>query len=585
MSANTLTDITTGDIITATHKNEIHSAFNGDFVGRNSSGAPTSGQNLGTASIPWGTLRANALVVGGSSVDTSQVATPPFRVVSGATRSGASQALYITPAGTSGGLSATVEGTPTPLSFDVNGTSYTLSADLTVSSLTAAPSTNNTCLVNDTNAADQAATRIWGEENPYSQNKEITIDTVGTEISSRDGELAAFQLSSEIFLARIDTTNNRLHKCRRGYFFNSSGNPIQRETLANNDTITLLSLGYLFLDSDLTTVDVTYNEPFYGFTEPSSPATGDYWYDTEDNLWMRYNGSAFVSVTRTFIGLVAINTADCIGARAQQFDVRFKDDNTLDLEIFSTEVIQASSFGAKVNVNGTEINFGSTRPQWNITTDRAASTDMYSATEQSSTYYGAYLSDEGEEIFSDIEPMHFPEYGGLYHPFNMWRFVGEAFNNSSSQITLAQSESNPICYIRDSVGNGHDTSTFRRRFTTTDFQVGTIITRADTAGDGTSYTLRRDCKLIVNYTDERSGGTAQIGITANETTGTNIASLTAASGVKLIEGQIAVAGQRGHCSWGGDLPAGTRIGANTDSGPDTTDDDTQFSINILYQEK
>ena len=53
--------------------NEIHAAMNGDFVGRNSSGVPASGQNLGTAAIPWGSIRTNALVIGGTAVDASQI--------------------------------------------------------------------------------------------------------------------------------------------------------------------------------------------------------------------------------------------------------------------------------------------------------------------------------------------------------------------------------------------------------------------------------------------------------------------------------------------------------------------------------
>lgn len=433
MGTNTLTPKVAGATIFHTDPNELQTALNTDFVGRNSSGVPTPGQNLGTAAIPWGTLRAGALVINGSSVDTTQVATPPYRVVSGATRAASNQPAFLVPNGSA--LSVIVDGTPTSLVYDVNGQSYTLSADITKSSLTAAPSSNNTCLVNDSTLADAYETRVVGENGyhlPY-----ITIDTIGSEISALDGKTASFLLGTEIFICRVDTTNNRLINCRRGFFYNSSLAPLNRETIANNDTITLLKTGWLFLDSDGTTVDVTYNEPVYSFTSPASPATGDYWFDLGTNLWKRYDGASFQTISRTFIGWVANSSSACIGARCVTFDATFKSDDTIVPSVQSTEIVRGSVVGGLVSVAGNRIEYKSTRPTWNITTDLASSADLYSATEQASRNYYLYVSDEGEEIISDIHPYVRPDLLGKYHPHNPWRAIGYAFNNGSSNITGA----------------------------------------------------------------------------------------------------------------------------------------------------
>ena len=58
---NTLTDWVTGNTITADRLNDIHEAIRGDFVGRNSSNAPTAGKNLGNSTYPWGPIYSNQL--------------------------------------------------------------------------------------------------------------------------------------------------------------------------------------------------------------------------------------------------------------------------------------------------------------------------------------------------------------------------------------------------------------------------------------------------------------------------------------------------------------------------------------------
>src|SRR5437868_6729569 len=99
MGSNTLNNRSAGQTILDTFFNDIHTALDGDLIGRNSSGVPTSGQNLGTAAIPWGAIRANSLVLNGSSVDTSKLTSPSNRVISGKKRSTSNQPAFITPNG------------------------------------------------------------------------------------------------------------------------------------------------------------------------------------------------------------------------------------------------------------------------------------------------------------------------------------------------------------------------------------------------------------------------------------------------------------------------------------------------------
>ena len=464
MGTNNLNNRSSGETIVQAFFNDIHTAMNSDFVGRNSSGVPTSGQSLGTAAFPWGTARLDGLVVGGSTVDVSQVSASPFRVVSGTTRSGSNQPAYLDPAGSAGGASVTLLATTTNLVIDINGVAVSITSDIVKSGLTLAPSSNNTALVNDSDAADEEVTRRWGEASNTTTGSgkiiknQITIDTIGSAISAKDGELAAFKINDgandEFFLCRIDTTNNRLHQCFRGFFYDSSINPINRLKFANNDTITLLSLGFFFIDSDGSTLDVTFNEPVYDFTQPSGVVTGDYWFDLGTTLWKRFDGASFITVNRTFIGYVALDDTDALGCRSVDFDANFKTDNTLELELFSTSIAKGRNRFSKINVQGIEIDYVVSQPLWNITTDLAGSADMYDATEQASREYHFYVKDTGEEVISDISPYIRPDLRGKFHPHNPWRWCGSGFNNSSSDFTIVGDE-----VRKDNIGAIYNEST------------------------------------------------------------------------------------------------------------------------------
>ena len=434
MGTNTLTDRANGQTILDVFFNDIHSAMNGDFVGRNSSGVATSLQNLGTNAIPWGSAYINSLILDGSAVDTSLLTAPKNRIVSGKVRTTSNQPQFLLPNGAA--ASFTLEAATTNLVLDIDGVASTVSTDIVKSSLTVGPSTTHTALVDDTDAADQESTKTWGE---YGAEKEtITVDTMGAEFQNFIGQWQIVQIAgtaTEYALVYVKSATE-LTNAYRGFFTNSSSVPVNRVGFTNNDTITVLSTGWVFMENDSATVDVSYKTPIRSFTAPSSPAAGDYWYDLANETWKRYDGASFQIINRILIGVVGIDSSNCVCARSFDTFAKYEETNNIEVEIQTTEIVQFKNQNSKINVYGNEFEYGFNHESWNMTTDLASSADMYNATEQASTTYYLYLSDAGETIISDISPHFRPDLKGWYHPHNTWRLAGKAHNDGSSDITL-----------------------------------------------------------------------------------------------------------------------------------------------------
>jgi hypothetical protein len=346
------------------------------------------------------------------------------RLVSGRVRTGSQQPTFLVPNGAA--RTVKLDGAPTSFIYYVDGIGYTIDADTTLTNLTAAPSSQNTCLVNDANAADQDWTKYAGE-----YGTEITIDNIGTEISSLVGKLAGFKLdngaTTEYFIAEIGT--NKLSRAKRGYFFDSTDAPIPRIVFSNNDTITLMKLTWIFAKSD-ETLTATYNPPVWGKDEPSSPALGDYWFDTDNNIWKVYGVGSFSAASATLVGVCIQDTSNTVGARSFEFFGNYTATNTVELSYSSATTLKALNYGSQINVWGTTIKNEHGIWTWDITADRDSG-----VSETSSTYYFFYITEEGDKIISDIRPYDRQEdLYGFYHPHHSWRCVGSAFNNSSSDL-------------------------------------------------------------------------------------------------------------------------------------------------------
>lgn len=428
MGTETLPDATTvasGLLIKAADFLTTNAAMQGVFVGRNTSGVPTSGQSLGTSLYPWGPLFADSITIGGSTIDLTGITSPANRIVSGATRTTSGQPQFLDPDGSA--ASVDLLGAATNLVLSINSATATVNTDITISGLTVAPSTNNTCLINDTYFADQDESKYFGEID--SDRPIITIDTVGSEITGRVGQFISLKTgTSEIMFGWLKSTTEFV-AVKRGYFFDSASPqvPIVRETIANNDTLTLMETGWIFVEDDGTTTDVTYLTPVYAYTAHSAPATGQYWYDISNVAWKRWSGSAWISVNRVPVGLCVIDASNCIAARSFDFYGNFQTENTIDAEVFSDEVVRSVETFNSVNVYGTDVLIENYPVEWDNTAD------METGGVAADTNYYCYLSTEGQPFISTERPYERNgDLRGRYHPYNNWRYIFEAVTDYNS---------------------------------------------------------------------------------------------------------------------------------------------------------
>lgn len=589
MSANTLNNRSIGQTILDTFFNDIHSALDGDFVGRGASGIPTSGQNLGTLALPWGALYCTTLNLGGSALDTSKIVSPANRIISGKIRATSNQPAFITPNG--GALSFILAGASTNLLVSIAGASVTVNTDITKSGLTAAPSSNNTCVVNDATASAQADTRQWGE---YWSNK-IIVGTVGSNITALVGTFASFKVVhsgvTEYFTAFVESSTLLSH-AYRGYFYDSSLNPINRVLLSNSDTITLMKQGFVFITNDATTVDVCYTVPTWSATSPTSPATGDYWFDLVNLIWKRYDGASWAIINRTLVGMVIMDATNCVAARSFDFYANYQGLNSIDLEIASTTVVRAKRQRQQISVAGKIIDFGSTLPTWNGTTNYASSSTDYYATLAISTNYYLYIKDDGTCVVSDIQPYYRPDLHGMYHPHNPWRSVGMTPTDGSSNFVQTQVGSGPVvgatknrAQIRMNTHAGFGgTDTSIPYFTNVTEQYGsafTVLTNNST--NGLKIRINEDGIYSFSFANDGNSSAAQsyAGLSLNSTQlTTSIIGITAADRLICCGVSLSSSGNYGNpigCSWTGFLKSGDIVRPHTDASVPNTSAHSSFS--------
>lgn len=351
------------------------------------------------------------------------------RIVSGRVLTTSAQPAFLVPNGAA--KTVKVDGTPTNFIYYVDGVEYTITTDVTLTGLTAAPSSNNTCLVNDAVAADQYWTKYAGED-----GSEIPVDNMGSEISALIGKFAAFKLAGstdEYFFGYVESAT-RLTKCRRGYFFDSADAPVPRAAYTNNDTITLMKLTWVFAKTDLT-LTATYNNPVWSDDEPSSPALGDYWFDLSANTWKVYGIGSYAVANATLVGICLQDATNTIAARSFEFFKNYDELNTIELIYESASQVKSRFPGGTISAWGTTVKNEYGVHTWDMTLDLESG-----VTEAASTYYYFYLTETGDKIISNKKPHDRREdLLGYYHPSQSWRCVGWAFNNASSNLEQVES--------------------------------------------------------------------------------------------------------------------------------------------------
>lgn len=430
MANNTLNSAYVGgDTILADHSKQHSTALSGDMVGRDANGVAASGQSLGTALLPWGTLHANAISIGGSVVDLSGLTASNYRIVSGRTSSSSQRPDFLRPDGTS--LNITIAGADTDLVLSIGGSTVTVSADITVLT-TAAPATNNTALINISGLSND----LWrGDDDP---SESIVIDAAGTAVVGEIGNYVAFQSSNgEIITGYLESATSIIN-VRRGVGFNSTGDWVGRANLSDDDTITLLNVGWLFIENDATTTEISGTEPVYSEQSPSNPNSGDYWFDTSDGNrnWKRYDGSTWVIVNRILIGITYSSSTECVAVECLDPELSVSNLNTVSMRLIGDEEIQSVDRQNYISVYGRTIQ---------LSTISFTTSDLQSGqTLEANTSYFAYLTEEGAEVLSNIKGRYRPDLRGDYHPAETWRLVGMVNTDADSDFELVWDENSRI---------------------------------------------------------------------------------------------------------------------------------------------
>lgn len=353
-----------------------------------------------------------------------------YRVISGRNRTASSQAIALVPAGNA--RTATLKGATTPFLYSIANTQYSVTADVNITQLTTAAATNNTCLINDDGLGGEEHTKYIGE-----YGTDLIVDNMGSNISSLAGKLAGFSLVSggntEYFVARVESST-RLTGVNRGFFFDSSDAPIPRIACSDNNTISLMKLTWLFINTN-GELAATYNEPRVSKEEPGSPAAGDYWFDLNSTAWKSF-ASSWSNASATLVGYCMQNTTATMCARSIDYFKAHDEVNNIYLTVYDATEIRSTKRGCRVTVNGSPVYYEEDYVRWDMDTDLDTG-----VSETANTQYFLYISELGKPVISDVAPAERPDLKGMYHPHHTWLCVGQAFNNASSDLSSVLSYS------------------------------------------------------------------------------------------------------------------------------------------------
>lgn len=360
-----------------------------------------------------------------ASVSTT-VKLPKNRIVSGRIKATSSQPIHLVPNGAA--ATVTIKGATTNFLFRVQDTEYTISTDVDATLLTQAPAANNTCLVNDGNLSNQPFRQYIG-----TNGRPIHVDTMGSEIVSLVGSYAAFKMTNagaeDTFFKAYVESSTELTEVSIGHYHDSTDALLGTIEVDDDDTITLMQLSWVFAKTDLT-LDVTYNIPVYSASTPAAPSVGDYWFDTANDLWNRYNGSAYIDATAQLVGECLQDATNTVAARSFfPTATSYSKTNSMRIRYASVSTLITARGFQELSVYGTDLSF-----EDSLTIDLA--TDFAAGeTEAASRYYFIYITEAGAPKIS----IHYPHYydgelRGWYHPGETWRYIGAFYNEASSNV-------------------------------------------------------------------------------------------------------------------------------------------------------
>ena len=349
---------------------------------------------------------------------------PTYRIVSGRTTGNSSQLCALIPAGGSS-AAVTLSASVTPFIYYIGGTQYSITANVTLSGLSLAPALANCTCTIVAGADNTQWTKFSGQ-----YGTKIFIANAASEITNRVGQLAGFKNGTEFFIANIDSTS-ALSNAWRGSFFNQSAAAVSASVFTASGTMQLLRLAWIFANTN-SSLAITYNNPTVSAAQPTSPSTGDYWFDLSTTAWKTYNSTTWVAANAILIGMTLQDTAGCVAARTFDQYKALSDVNSINLGRNSTSAVQAVGIFSDISVFGNYLRFQDSRPTWDMASHLAAG-----LSESANTYYYMYLKEDGTPLISDIAPLNRRDLHGLYYPTETWRAVGHIFNDGSSNFATS----------------------------------------------------------------------------------------------------------------------------------------------------
>ncbi len=320
-----------------------------------------------------------------------------------------SQPAFLLPTG-GGALTATLKATATAINYWVNGSIFTVGADVATSNLTLAPGTNNTAV-------------SVGDHDEYSTD--VLIASVGSNISGQIGNYAAFKVGTEYFIGYVESAI-KITRCLRGIFFDSTGANIPSVAFADASTITFMKLAWIYLKSD-GTLQISYTNPKFSGEEPSSPASGDQWYDLSTNTWKRHDGVNFVVSDSVLLGYAISDGTGCVAARSSDFVKTYSDFCRVAPKRIDNDNYISSGKGFEVSVNGSTIKSEIGSLIWNLPDSLPAG-----EAEANDIWYYLYITNSGATFISAIAPIYNEGMRGYYHPAKPWRCIAKAYNATSA---------------------------------------------------------------------------------------------------------------------------------------------------------
>ena len=433
MGTGTLSEVTGGGSYAPSDINQFRSALDGHIIPRRSGVGTNRAGDVGRPGLIFDTIRARVFEQNGQDINAATSSLPVNRIISGATTALSSLPNFISISSTSGDERRFfIEGGTTALEISINGTNRSLTSRLTFNNFTLAPSTNNTLTINSTVIHSVARhTHIIGQAD--SQFTILPINNVGSEISGRLDQIVAFRTPSGELIQSYVGSATQLFNTYRNYYIPLTGAPVTPQGLANGATLTMLNIGWVFLDTNLTTIDVTYTTPITAYTQPTTGSEGDYWFDLSDEEWKRHNGTTYITINRTLIGEVVADSTQVVGYRCHDFQGSYESDDNLRLHLrASATQVEGLSERECINVYGTELSLSFSKPLWNITRDLVTG-----VTETSNTDYYLYIADTGQTHMALMPPHRRSDLKGYYHPFESWRCIGVTYNDIGSNLAVA----------------------------------------------------------------------------------------------------------------------------------------------------